>query len=160
EGGVDARADQYALAVTLYEMLAGTPPFTGATAAAIIATRYSRPTPSVRAVRPEIPESIDAALQRALAVEPGDRFESVAAFAHALESETAGLAPPTTPAVRPRRALLFAFAVAAVLGTAGVVLWRGTHTVAATGEPVPVKVLAVLPFDNLGDSSDVYFADG
>ncbi len=160
EGGVDARADQYALAVTTYEMLTGVPPFTGPTAAAIIASRYSRPTPSVRAIRPEIPEAVDAALQRALAVEPGDRFESVVAFARALESDTPVPASPKGPVGRPRQALLLALAVAALLGTAGMFVWRRGHTVAATPASATAKVLAVLPFGNLGDSSDAYFADG
>ena len=81
---VDGRSDQYALAATCFEMLAGTPPFTGVTAAALIARRFSTPTPSVRTARPEVPQAVDHALWRALALSPDDRFHSVDAFVTAL----------------------------------------------------------------------------
>jgi serine/threonine-protein kinase len=81
---VDGRSDQYALAATCYEMLAGVTPFTGLTAAALIAQRFSTPTPSVRSSRPEVPEAADRALRRALALNQDDRFPSVDAFVAAL----------------------------------------------------------------------------
>ncbi|HEY8256401.1 MAG TPA: protein kinase [Gemmatimonadales bacterium] len=157
EQQVDARADQYALAVTAYEMLAGAPPFPGATAAAIIANRFSKPTPSICVARPEVPPEVDEALQRALAVEPGERFDSVIEFARALQSTSR-----RSSAVAARRPWMLgaAMVVAGLLGAGGVFAWRKTHPLASEAAAVPVKVLAVLPFDNLGDSSDVYFADG
>ncbi|MGH7512390.1 MAG: protein kinase domain-containing protein [Gemmatimonadales bacterium] len=155
DGAVDARADQYALAVTAYEMLAGAPPFVGPTAAAILSIRYTRPTPSLRADRPEVSPAVDEALRRALAVEPAERFGSVAEFARALETGS--------PAPLRRRGwtgLLAAAAVAALLAAGGVFAWRAIRSTGVSVAPAAVKVLAVLPFENLGDSSDVYFADG
>src|SRR5262249_52863319 len=52
---LDARSDVYSLACVLYEMLAGEPPFTGSTAAAIVTKWLTEPIPSVRAVRPDVP---------------------------------------------------------------------------------------------------------
>lgn len=80
----DARSDQYSLACVVYEMLSGTPPFTGATAQAITARHASDPVPPLRTVRPDVPAGIEAALTRALAKSPEERFASVEEFAAAL----------------------------------------------------------------------------
>ncbi|HLB09648.1 MAG TPA: serine/threonine-protein kinase, partial [Gemmatimonadaceae bacterium] len=80
----DARTDIYSLGVVLYEMLAGEPPYTGATAQAIIMKRFTEPVPSVRTTRPNVPEAADMAIRRALAPIPADRFGSAAEFARAI----------------------------------------------------------------------------
>jgi serine/threonine-protein kinase len=66
--GIDERTDVYSLGAVLYEMLAGEAPYTGPTAQAMIAKRFTDPVPSVRRVRPSVPETIDQAIQRALAL--------------------------------------------------------------------------------------------
>ncbi|HEU4525142.1 MAG TPA: serine/threonine-protein kinase, partial [Gemmatimonadales bacterium] len=68
--GVDARTDVYSLGAVLYEMLAGEPPYTGATTQALIVKRLTEPAPSVRAVRSSVPESVDQAMRKALAAVP------------------------------------------------------------------------------------------
>ena len=89
EHDIDARSDLYALASVTYEMLAGEPPFTGVTAQVIIARRLSQPPPSVRVVRPNVPEHVDAALRRALSLVPADRHPTAAQFAKALSGSVA-----------------------------------------------------------------------
>ncbi len=80
----DPRADQYALAATCYEMLAGTPPHAGPTAHAVIARRFTTAAPGARTHRPEVPIAIELALQRALSLRPDDRFGSMAEFSKAV----------------------------------------------------------------------------
>ena len=160
----DARTDVYSLGAVLFEMLAGKVPYTGATMMAIVAKWLSGPVPSVRAARPEVPEVVDQALQRALAQRPGDRFATTADFARALQGLSSGDIPvpapsaAATPSAATGRRWLPAAALVAllVLGAGAFLAWRGTRP-AATAPP---RVLAVLPFDNLGDSADAYFADG
>src|SRR6188508_2233310 len=82
--GVDARTDVYALAAVLYEMLAGEPPYTGATTQAMLVKRLTEPPPSIRALRSNVPEATDDAIRKALAPVPADRFASAAEFARAL----------------------------------------------------------------------------
>ena len=82
---LDARSDIYSLASVLYEMLAGEQPYTGPTMQAILMKRLSEPVPRVRSGRPSVPEAVDAAIGKALAVVPADRYSTVAQFAHALD---------------------------------------------------------------------------
>jgi eukaryotic-like serine/threonine-protein kinase len=81
---LDARSDVYSLACVLYELLAGEPPYTGITAQAVIAKRFTDPVPAVRRIRPAVPEAVEQALMNGLARTPADRFPSAAAFAEAL----------------------------------------------------------------------------
>src|SRR5262249_59407639 len=85
-GGLDVegRADTYALGCVLYEMVAGSPPFTGKTAAAVIAAHMATPVPSVRIVRSTAPQKLDEVLNRAMAKAPDERYATAAAFVQAL----------------------------------------------------------------------------
>src|SRR5437867_6600367 len=81
---VDERSDIYSLGCVLYEMLAGEPPYTGPSAQIVMAKRLTDPVPSVRRLREGIPSAIDAAVSRALAKAPADRFATAAEFVVAL----------------------------------------------------------------------------
>jgi serine/threonine-protein kinase len=151
---IDGRTDVYSLAAVTYEMLAGEPPFIAATPQAMIAKMLVTTAPSVRIVRPSVPAGIDVALRRALKQLPGDRFPSAAEFAAALETgRTIEDEPP--PPSRFARFGPWVAAAVAVLALGGTYAWR-SRMHADAGLPM----VAVLPFDNLGDSADAYFADG
>jgi TolB-like protein/Tfp pilus assembly protein PilF len=182
---VDARSDLYSLAGVLFEMLAGEPPFTGPNARAVLARRLTETAPSVRTFRPEVPAHVDAALRRALARYPADRYESAAELGEALAgagtedrvdevSETVTLSEAKGP--KPRfgplaslrvttrtRTRTTTAAVIAALAIAGVVAYGVHRSRAAQPAVAPAagpRMIAVLPFKNLGDSADRYFADG
>jgi hypothetical protein len=86
---LDARSDIYSLGAVTYEMLAGTPPHTGNSVQAVIAKVIMDRPMSVRATREMVPAHVDAAITRALAKLPADRFNTVAEFARALTGEHA-----------------------------------------------------------------------
>lgn len=97
---LDGRADQYALACVVYEMLTGQPPFGGSTNESVLLQhRTVDPRPAM-VLRPAIPESANLALARALAKAPADRYPTVAAFSDALCSvpTPAGTGRASTPA--------------------------------------------------------------
>ena len=83
---VDGRSDVYSLGAVLYEMLAGTPPFTGSSTQAIIVRRFVDQVPPLRLSRETVPEAVEHAVARAMAKSPADRFPTAAEFARCLET--------------------------------------------------------------------------
>jgi serine/threonine protein kinase len=89
------RSDLYAVGIMSYEALAGTRPFHGDTPIALAyAAQHARPRP-LRELRDDIPPAMEAALMRAIARRPEDRFASAAEFATALQSATRETSPAT-----------------------------------------------------------------
>jgi serine/threonine-protein kinase len=70
-------------------MLASEPPFSGATAQAMIARHAADPVPSLRTVRPDVPAAMEAAVRRALAKSPLDRYPSAELLGSALRGALA-----------------------------------------------------------------------
>jgi serine/threonine-protein kinase len=156
---LDARSDVYSLGCVLFEMLAGQPPFVGPTPQAAIARRFTETPPLLRTLRDTVPEHVEQAVAKALAKSPADRFSSALKFGRALAAP-----PAPTAAVRaaPRSHRYRAVALLGLgfllgLGVLFGWIWRKDDEPAAAAGP---KRLAVLPFENLGDSTDGYFADG
>ena len=96
-------SDVYGLGLVLFETLTGTRAWTGDTTDAIALARLGKAAPSARALRPEVPATLEAVVQRALAPEPGDRYPNGAAMAAALEPIVAAVDPasPTSVVMNP-----------------------------------------------------------
>ena len=90
ESPADARSDQYALACVVHEMLTGAPPFEGNTPASVLARHLLDPPPSIAATWPRCPPGVDAAVRRALAKDPDQRFRSAGEFATVLGKAARG----------------------------------------------------------------------
>ena len=98
---LDARSDVYSLACVLFEMLTGSPPFTGPNAQAVIAKRFTDTAPLIRRYRSNVPERIELAIRKALARNPADRYQTCAAFAEALARHAERESPLPSVAVLP-----------------------------------------------------------
>jgi len=168
---VRATTDVYALACVLYEMLTGSPPFTGPNMPAVIAKLMTeRPVP-LRAHRDTIPVHVEAAVDKALARIPADRFQGVTAFASALAAGPRGAEPLVAAPVSgagtrrvPRVPVMVATVALAALIVAGVVFFRpnaAPTTPSADAAADQRPTLAVLSFEDLSPGRDQsYFSDG
>ncbi|HLV98598.1 MAG TPA: serine/threonine-protein kinase [Ktedonobacterales bacterium] len=80
-----ARTDVYALGALLFEALAGKPAFSGPSAAMTLSKQLHEPPPYIRGFNPSVPRELARIVSRALAKQPGERYESAEALARALE---------------------------------------------------------------------------
>ncbi len=86
DANVDARSDIYALGVVGFAMLSGRFPFDGALASAVLISHVVMPAPALGSVAPHVPSRLAAIIDRCLAKNPADRFQSCAELDAALES--------------------------------------------------------------------------
>jgi eukaryotic-like serine/threonine-protein kinase len=134
---VGEQTDVYSLGVVLYELLTGRVPFTGDNFVAVAMQHINAPPPPVSLERPEVPRRVEAAIDRALAKDPSQRFPSMASFREELGaclvelradgdlSATAIIppsAPPRTQRHHRRRRWPIVVAVVAVIAAGAVAL--------------------------------------
>jgi eukaryotic-like serine/threonine-protein kinase len=153
---IDARSDIYSLGAVTYEMLAGEPPVTGASAQATIAKLMTERPTSLCVLRDNVPAAVDTAVLRALAKTPADRFASAREFAEALSSGAAVTLAPRAPAGGRKRLIrLCGLILLAIVGVYLFLRGRGA------GPGSAIRSIAVLPLDNYSaDSTQDYFAEG
>jgi serine/threonine protein kinase len=93
---IDQRSDQYSLAVIVYEILAGRPPFQG-DMSTILALVISAEPPRIEDLVPNLPVRVGDVLRRALAKEPNERFDTILEFAQAFAQAARGVSAPPPP---------------------------------------------------------------
>ena len=81
---VDARTDIWSLGVVLFQLLTGEVPFTGETLPQVCVNVATRPAPSLRKLRPEVPNGLESVAMRCLEKDPNKRYPTIAALATAL----------------------------------------------------------------------------
>ncbi|MBI4123459.1 MAG: CHASE2 domain-containing protein [Betaproteobacteria bacterium] len=86
---VDGRSDLFSLAVALYQMLAGRLPFEGESMAQLMFKIANEAPADIRSINPDIPEPLAAFLERALAKNPDERFQTGEEFGGALRATVA-----------------------------------------------------------------------
>jgi TolB-like protein/Flp pilus assembly protein TadD/tRNA A-37 threonylcarbamoyl transferase component Bud32 len=163
---VDHRADIYSTGALAYEMLTGRPPFTGPTAAQVLAAQVTRAPEPLAQHRSTVPTVVAEVVMRCLEKHPADRWQTAEELLHQLEAlaTPSGGTMPVTAVVTarlPRR-----LRTPLLVGTAVVALVAGYYVfsrVRGSSHAAPGsdrKMVAVLPFENLGAGEDEYFADG
>ena len=157
----------------LYELLTGEVPYSGDNFVAVAMQHLHEPVPSVLDQRRDVPVRLDLAVQRAMAKDPADRFESMEGLIDELDrcygelgsddEATRIVRPPRRPrATRPRRRLpvvpflLILLAAAAVAGGAYLFFADSPDVpvVAEDNPSGPVRLQAVGAFDPFGDDAE------
>ncbi len=91
ETNIDGRSDQYSLACTFFEMVAGSAPFTAATPQRVIAMRFTGSPPELLGKEPAVGTDLSRALSKAMSLDTVDRYGSSTDFAKALSDSVLSL---------------------------------------------------------------------
>jgi len=185
---VGPTSDIYSLACVLYEMLAGSPPFSGSNARQIMARHAMEQVPSIQVVRDTVPDEVEDAIMAALNKVVADRPQTAAQFAELLGAppgatasrySTGGrvsvarrtasrLTPPGAVTLTVKRRSLVGGALAIGLGlvlAGGGLAWYLTHRGQSVGATevggLDPHTVAVLYLDDLSPDKHLgYVADG
>ena len=178
ERDIDGRSDIYALGCVLYEMLAGTPPFTGPNAQSVTARHLIDDVPSIVTVRRTVPLHVEQTIQVAMAKAPADRFATAAEFGTSLGDTSGNSLSRYTASIpvtgdrrglrrsRPqsRKKMAMWAGIPGLLLAGGVVAWQmGLVGTAEGGAAAAVRGLdrvAVMYFDDESGGELQFLADG
>jgi serine/threonine protein kinase/Tfp pilus assembly protein PilF len=94
----DTRADIFSFGVILYRMFTGVMPFSGASTVDVLRAIHKQDPPSMRSIRPEIPQPVEMTVRRALASNPADRFQTMGEL---LEQLGPGISRPSSASPQP-----------------------------------------------------------
>jgi len=137
---LDARSDIYSLGILLYQMLAGEPPFDGESAQSILMKQATADPPPIHDHRGDVPAPLTAALERMLAKDPAERYQTAEEASRALVEAVPAAAGEAVPV----RASLAAVVIRSLVGLA---LLAGGALVGVTllGKPPRLSVAAPIP---------------
>ncbi len=93
---IDARSDIYSLGVSLFEMAGGRPPFAADSAMSLMMMHVTDPVPDLRQIRPDTPPGLVAVIEKTLAKNPSDRYQTSAELVGDLRRVQMGQAPLNT----------------------------------------------------------------
>ena len=163
---IDHRADIYAWGVLAYELLAGYHPFAGKTSAQqLMAAHIAEPVRGAPWGRLGVPRALGTLVMRCLEKVPTARPQSAEEILHALEETPLSGGVGRREWMLGAAALALAASIAVVMTSANVHqwwrAWRDRPAATDSSSALPTgRSIAVLPFENAGDSAAPYFAEG
>ncbi|HQR45629.1 MAG TPA: protein kinase [Thermoanaerobaculia bacterium] len=164
-GSVDHRTDQFSLGIVLYEMLAGLRPFRGGSTSDVIAAILRDEPEPLEKAAPGVPAPVRWIVERCLAKDPADRFDSTRDLASDLSSlrthlSEASLSAAASPSHRRWRsgrtvAVVAVVAVAATIGVAAGLFWRRLAAPTSQRPAVVRSTLEIGPAEDINCNSRV-----
>jgi formylglycine-generating enzyme required for sulfatase activity/tRNA A-37 threonylcarbamoyl transferase component Bud32 len=150
----DHRADIYALGVMAYQMLAGQPPFTGATPTAVLMRRLAGPPEPLRKLRPDVPEPLADVVDACLATDPNERLQNAGDVVRFMTGHSPVSGAHTTSTrvrvVKPRpksMAITLGIVAAVIVAAAALALFKatraGTPPSVASRPPLDTGMVAI-----------------
>jgi serine/threonine-protein kinase len=152
---IDHRADLYALGLVAYEMLAGGSPYTATTPQQQMAAHIAQPPIPVALKRRDCPPALAALIERCLAKDPEERWQSADEIVHQLR-DLSPAAPPT-PARWSRRRVAAAAGLVLLAAAAAFALRQRAQALPSNAS---ADVIAVLPFTVRGGPQVSYLGEG
>ena len=144
---IDSRTDIFAFGAVLHEMATGKKAFEGKSSASLMAKILESEPPAISSLQPIAPAALDRTVQRCLAKDPDDRWQSAGDLAHELkwiaERGTEQAVAANRPAALPAKLMLALGMAAAALG-AVMALWAVWYLKPATALPV-TRTVVTLP---------------
>ena len=159
DGGtkIDGRSDVFSLSAVLYEMLTGDSAFGAATTVATLARIAAGRPPSLVGRRGDVPGELVAIVERGLAVDREQRFQSAQELLEALHALHVGV--PSGVAPQWHRTWIRSLTAAAIVAALGASAWFVSRTTGPRDADLPV--LAILPFATApGDTANAYLGVG
>ena len=162
---IDQRSDLFSLGVMLYEMIASRPPFKGDTEAATLKSILNDTPEPLARYKSDMPGELQRIIDKALEKDIKTRYQhadgmlsDLMRLKRSLESGQS-MVSVTSAARRSAWVWWIAGAVVVVAAVAALIVTKPWIIETATDQPEKI-MLAVLPFENLGDPEEEYFADG
>ncbi len=149
---IDSRSDLYSVGIVLYQMLAGALPFDGDSAQAILMKQATATATPIRRIRRSVPPEVAATLDRMLAKDPDERFQTAEELSRALVAARPAAARGRV-AVRWGLPSARTAVISLVVGATAVLLVAVATAVGLTlfGRPPQLRATAPLP-DSLNQS--------
>lgn len=157
----DHRSDLFSFGVVLYEMISCKSPFKAETPAATMnAIVQQTPEPLAR-YKEGVPAELQRIVSKLLQKDPALRYQTAAdVISDLISLKTSSQPLPHLP-IKKKHARRIVFGATSLMLLAAVVYGIFKFHILTSEQPIPQrKMLAVLPFENLGSSEDEYFADG
>jgi eukaryotic-like serine/threonine-protein kinase len=165
---LDARTDLFSFGVVLYEMCTGTLPFRGDTSGVIFDSILNRaPAPASR-LNPDLPRKLEEIITKALEKGPDVRYQHASDIKADLKrlkrdmDSTTAIAEPEAASTKHSRRFLWSFAAIAVAALiVGSAYWAWHSFVSRSSGNPPIRSIAVLPFANASNNSEMdYLGEG